>query len=222
MKEKVELQKDEIELQKQKSDALLLNILPKEVADELKENGSTVAKLFKEVSVIFTDFVGFTELSSNLSPTELVSELHKAFSAFDHIIEKYDLEKIKTIGDSYMAVGGLPLEHPDHAINVVKAALEIKEYIENSGSKFQIRIGINSGPVVAGIVGIKKFAYDIWGDTVNVASRMETHGVEGEVNISASTYELIKENYHCEFREEISVKGKGKMLMYLVKGKKSN
>ena len=201
------------------SDQLLLNILPSEVAQELKNTGSSEAKQYNHVTVIFTDFVNFTGISEQLSPKELVAEIHKNFSAFDAIIEKHGLEKIKTIGDAYMAVCGLPIETPDHAFKAVKASLEIRDYMAKHSGKFKIRIGVNSGAVVAGIVGVKKYAYDIWGDTVNTASRMESNSESGKVNISASTYELVKEYFTFEHRGWISVKGKGDIEMYFVDGK---
>ncbi len=204
--------------EKQKSDELLLNILPEGVAEELKNTGSAEAKQYNHVSVLFTDFVNFTGLSERMSPTELVQVIHHNFTAFDAIIEKYKLEKIKTIGDAYMAVCGLPNEVPDHAQRVVRAALDIQRYINESGSKFQIKIGVNTGPVVAGIVGVKKYAYDIWGDTVNTAARMEQTSEAGKINISGSTYELIKDEFNCEYRGKISAKNKGEVDMYFVLG----
>ena len=209
-------QRNKVKREKKRSDELLLNILPPEVAEELKQTGKAQAKQFKNVTVLFTDFANFTGISEQMSPTELVAEIHESFSAFDAIIEKHNLEKIKTIGDAYMAVAGLPNETSDHAQRVVKAALEIRDYINRKSGKFKIRIGINSGPVIAGIVGVKKYAYDIWGDTVNTASRMESNGAVGKVNISKSTYELVKDNFNCEFRGKIEVKGKGEVEMYFI------
>jgi class 3 adenylate cyclase len=205
-----------LEAEKQKSDKLLLNILPEEVAEELKETGQAQAKKFNNVTVLFTDFVNFSGISQEMSPTELVAEIHKNFSAFDEIIEKYGLEKIKTIGDAYMAVCGLPIETPDHAQRTINAALEIRDYITQSKGLFQIRIGVNSGEVVAGIVGVKKYAYDIWGDTVNTANRIESNSEPGKVNISGSTYALVKDYFNCESRGKIAVKGKGEIEMYFV------
>ncbi|MFN4084224.1 MAG: adenylate/guanylate cyclase domain-containing protein, partial [Bacteroidia bacterium] len=150
------------------------------------------------------------------SPTELVAEIHKNFTAIDNIIEKHGLEKIKTIGDAYLAVCGLPNENSEHAHKVVRAAQEILNFMQNNNSKFQIRIGIHSGPVVAGIVGVKKFAYDIWGDTVNVAARMESTSEPGKINISKATYELIKDEFVCEYRGKINAKNKGDIDMYFV------
>ncbi|MEZ5017106.1 MAG: adenylate/guanylate cyclase domain-containing protein [Flavipsychrobacter sp.] len=216
----------EIVEEKKKSDDLLLNILPSEVADELKENGTTKAKHFDHVTVIFTDFVDFTKTGSRLSPEELVNELDTCFKAFDEICAKYHIEKIKTIGDAYMAVCGLPTAVADHAINTVQAALEIKAFIadrrkHSPDTSFRIRIGIHSGDVVAGIVGIKKFAYDIWGDTVNTAARMESYSEPDQINISEHTYELVKDQFNCTSRGNIEVKGKGAIAMYFVKEQKS-
>lgn len=203
--------------EKKKSEVLLLNILPTEVAMELKQTGEAIAKQYNHVTVLFTDFVNFTGISEQLSPTELVAEVHKNFTAFDAIIEKHGLEKIKTIGDAYLAVCGLPNESADHAQRVLKAALDIQEYMCTDGHKFQIRIGINSGPVVAGIVGVKKYAYDIWGDTVNTASRMESCSEAGKINISDATHELVKDHFTCEYRGKINAKNKGEVNMYFVR-----
>ncbi|MFN8359520.1 MAG: adenylate/guanylate cyclase domain-containing protein [Candidatus Kapaibacterium sp.] len=214
-------QRKKIAREKNKSDALLLNILPSEVAEELKAKGTADAKQFDNVTVLFTDFKSFTTISEALTPQELVGELHTCFKAFDEICTKYSIEKIKTIGDAYLAVCGLPLADEQHAENVVNAALEIREFMANRskelGAKtFEIRIGINSGSVVAGIVGVKKFAYDIWGDTVNTAARMEQHSEAGKINISETTYTLVKDTFACEFRGEIDAKNKGKLKMYFV------
>ncbi|MFZ4544452.1 MAG: adenylate/guanylate cyclase domain-containing protein [Saprospiraceae bacterium] len=205
--------------EKKKSEDLLLNILPAEIAEDLKQKGFSDAKLYNHVSVLFTDFVNFTGISEQLTPKELVQEIHRNFTAFDTIMEKHGVEKIKTIGDAYLAVCGLPHEVPDHAHRITKAALEIQQFISNSNGKFQIRIGIHSGPVVAGIVGVKKFAYDIWGDTVNTANRMESNSEAGKVNISGSTFELLKREFNCVHRGKIEVKGKGEVDMYFVEGK---
>ncbi len=209
---------------KKRSDTLLLNILPGKVAEELKRKGYADAKLFNQVTVLFTDFKDFTKVSEKLSPTELVDEINFCYSEFDRIITKYNLEKIKTIGDSYMCAGGLPVANKTHASDAVKAALEIRDFMlrekKNKMSEgkpaFEIRIGLHTGPVVAGIVGIKKFSYDIWGDTVNIASRMESSGETGKVNISSSTYEEVKDQFTCFYRGKISAKNKGDFDMYFV------
>jgi len=206
--------------EKQKSDDLLLNILPQEVADELKLNGHTKAKLHEAVTVLFTDFVNFTFNSEKVGVQALMDELNVCFTAFDKIMEQYGLEKIKTIGDAYLAVSGLPTSNPQHAQNAVKAALAIVDFIEQrrkvNPNALAIRVGINSGNVIAGIVGVKKFAYDIWGDAVNTASRMEQSSEVGKVNISQTTYELINTEFDCTYRGKINTKGKGDMDMYFV------
>ena len=217
-------QRRRIAKEKERSEELLLNILPSEVAEELKVKGSADAKAFDDVTVIFTDFKGFTSIAEKLSAKELVAEIDYCFKGFDNIIHKYNIEKIKTIGDSYMAVGGLPVANKTHAKDVVNAAMEIVQFMEAHKQQrikenkpvFEIRIGINSGHVVAGIVGVKKFAYDIWGDTVNLASRMESSGEPGKINISGSTYELVKNDFTCIHRGKIQAKNKGEVDMYFV------
>ena len=212
-----------IENEKERSDLLLLNILPEETATELKDNGKVKAKRFDSVSVMFTDFKGFTAYSDKLSPEELVDSIDFYYSKFDEIIEKHGLEKIKTVGDAYMCAGGLPDPDPDNAHKMIEAAIEIAEFVKESKkndpddmTRFDIRIGINTGPVVAGVVGKKKFAYDIWGDTVNIASRMESNSEPGKINVSETTYQLIKDQYKCTYRGEIEAKNKGMMKMYFV------
>ena len=201
---------------KRKSEDLLLNILPFNTAEELKKTGSAEARRYENVSVMFVDIAGFTEIAEQLPPRELVGKIHDCFSLFDQICVDHGIEKIKTIGDAYMAACGVPEPKADHAKRLLTAALEIKESMKND--EFRIRIGIHSGPVVAGIVGTRKFQYDIWGDTVNTASRMESSGDVGRVNISDSTYKLVKDDFCCEFRGEIEAKGKGKVKMYFVEG----
>ena len=224
-KEKLEEQHNELKTEKKRSDDLLLNILPAEIAEELKSTGHSDARLFNDVSVIFTDFVDFTKAGERMSPQELVDELHVCFRTFDEIISKYGIEKIKTIGDAYLAVSGLPVADPDHATKVTRAALEILAFmkarrLQMPHNSFEIRIGIHSGSVVAGIVGIKKFAYDIWGDTVNTAARMESSSQPGRINTSATTYQLIKDSFHCTDRGLVTARNKGEMNMYFVEGEK--
>ena len=216
-----------IKKEKDRSDELLLNILPEEVAEELKEKGESEARNFDEVTVIFTDFIRFTETAENLSAKELVDEINACFRAFDAIIQKYHIEKIKTIGDAYMAAGGLNVPKISTPSDAVKASLEMQEFMTQRKATrdaqklpaFEMRVGIHSGPVVAGIVGVKKFQYDIWGDTVNTASRMESASEPGKVNISQATYELLKDHkeFRFEARGKISAKGKGEMNMWFVK-----
>lgn len=208
----------ELQKEKQKTENLLLNILPHEVAEELKENGSSEAKYYDEVTVLFTDFVNFTQSSEKMGAERMLVELNECFTAFDLIMEKHGLEKIKTIGDAYLAVCGLPIKNENHAYQTVLVALDIIAFIEErkktNPDVLDIRIGINSGSLIAGIVGVKKFAYDIWGDTVNTAARMEQNSEKGKINISESTYQLIKEKINCEYRGKIHTKGKGDMDMY--------
>ena len=217
-------EKEKVEVEKKRSDDLLLNILPSEVAEELKAKGTTTAKDFSEVTVLFTDFKNFTLMSETLSAQELVNEINYCYSAFDSIITKHGIEKIKTIGDAYMCAGGLPVANTTNAEDTIRAALEIRDFMLNEKQQrekegkpfFEIRIGCNTGPVVAGIVGIKKFAYDIWGDTVNIAARMEQNSNAGKINISGSTYELVKDKFKCEHRGKIEAKNKGMIDMYFV------
>jgi len=220
-KSRIEKQNEELKLEKAKSDELLRNILPEEVAEELKQKGTSTARLFDDVTVLFTDFVDFTRAGERMSPQELVNELNTCFMAFDSIISKYNIEKIKTIGDAYLAVCGLPLANANHADLTARAALDILKYMEERKQQkgentFEVRIGMHSGSVVAGIVGVKKFAYDIWGDTVNTAARMEQSSEPGRINISQVTYERIKDLYACTFRGEIDAKNKGAMRMYFI------
>lgn len=214
-----------IKREKNRSDSLLLNILPEETARELKNYGKVKAKRFESVSVMFTDFCNFTYRSENLPPEVLVESVDYYYSQFDKIMEKYGLEKIKTLGDAYMCAGGIPFPLKDNAHKILLAALEILLFVEEAKShrngdevRFEIRIGVNTGPLVAGVVGSKKFAYDIWGDTVNIAARMEACSESGRINISENTYELVKDQFHCEYRGEKEVKSKGMMKMYFVNG----
>jgi len=224
LEREVAIRTEDLQQEKKKSDDLLLNILPHEIAEELKATGKSKAQLYDEVSVIFTDFVNFTQISEKLGVDELLEELNINFTAFDRIMEKYGLEKIKTIGDAYLAVSGLPAANEQHAENAVLAALDIIEFVSERKKQvtygLDIRIGINSGSLIAGIIGVKKFAYDIWGDTVNIAARMEQSSAPGKVNISESTYQLVKDNFECAHRGKIDAKHKGEMDMYFVKGKR--
>ncbi|MBD1813330.1 PAS domain S-box protein [Microcoleus vaginatus DQ-U2] len=213
-----------LRLEQEKSDRLLLNILPQPIADRLKQDQSIIADTFAEVTVLFADIVGFTQISSQISPPELVSLLNDIFSTFDRLAEKHGLEKIKTIGDAYMVVGGLPMPRSDHAEAIAEIALDMQQAIidfsHTHNQDFSIRIGINSGPVVAGVIGIKKFIYDLWGDTVNTASRMESHGQPGCIHVTETTYERLREKYSFDNRGAIEVKGKGEMTTYLLKCRK--
>jgi adenylate cyclase len=216
-----------LDKQKNEIEGLLLNILPKEVAHELQTSGHATPRHYDSVSVMFTDFQAFTIIADNMSPKELVAELDACFIAFDNIIEKHNLEKIKTIGDSYMCAGGIPVPDENHVLKIVKAGLEIQEYIsEYNIARIQrglkpwvARIGVHAGPVVAGVVGKKKYAYDIWGGTVNIASRMEANGEPGKVNVSQAVYEIIKDHYTCIPRGKISAKNIGEIDMYFIEDK---
>jgi class 3 adenylate cyclase/CheY-like chemotaxis protein len=224
----LELKNRELSEQKEKSDKLLLNILPYEIAEQLKNKGVVDAKTYRKVSVLFTDFKGFTKISEKLSPQEIIKELGVFFAKFDEIIGGHFIEKIKTIGDAYMCVGGLPLRNKSNPIDTVLAGLEMqafaneynKQKVAEGKEPWNLRIGIHTGRVVAGVIGKKKFAYDIWGDTVNTASRMESAGEIGKVNISGDTYEYIKDYFDCEYRGKIEAKNKGQIEMYFVHGLK--
>ena len=213
-----------VDRQKNEIEHLLLNVLPKEVAKELQLTGRATPRHYNSVAVMFTDFRGFTLLTDHMSPDELVAELDACFNVFDEIIAKHKLEKIKTIGDSYMCAGGIPVEDEMYVLKIVKAGLEIQQYIATNNERrlekglepWYLRIGIHVGPVVAGVVGKMKYAYDIWGSTVNIASRMESNGEPGKVNISSATYELIKDYYECTHRGKISAKNVGEIDMYFI------
>ncbi len=213
-----------IKSEKDKSERLLLNILPQSVADELKTHGKTTPVHYESATVMFTDFKGFTKIAETLTPIALVEELDGCFSYFDSIITKYNLEKLKTIGDSYMCVGGVPNQNQTHAIDMVLAALEIQTFMNQAKDLksaknleyWELRLGIHSGPLVAGVIGQKKFAFDVWSDTVNTASRCESSGLPGAVNISEATYNLVADFFECEYRGAIEAKNKGPIKMYFV------
>ncbi|HEY9640705.1 MAG TPA: adenylate/guanylate cyclase domain-containing protein [Coleofasciculaceae cyanobacterium] len=218
----------QIQLEQEKSERLLLNILPKAIADRLKQGEQTIADSFAEVTVLFADIVSFTELSASLSSTELVELLNQIFSAFDRLVEQHKLEKIKTIGDAYLVVGGLPMPRDDHAEAIAELALDMQKEIsqfsvsgwrEQTAHPLSIRIGIHTGAVRAGVIGTTKFTYDLWGDTVNTASRMESHGLPGHIQVTAATYELLKQRYELAARGVIEIKGKGEMMTYFLTGR---
>ncbi|MCW5316552.1 adenylate/guanylate cyclase domain-containing protein [Nostoc sp. KVJ3] len=210
-----------MEIAQQKSERLLLNILPAMIAEQLKQQPKTIADSFLEVTVLFADIVGFTELSTRTSPAALVELLNTIFCLFDQLAELHGVEKIKTIGDAYMAVAGLPNQSNNHATVIADMALDMQNAIAvfnvENNQLFRIRIGISTGPVVAGVIGLKKFAYDLWGDTVNTASRMESHGIAGSIQVCEATYQLLKDKYLLEKRGLIQVKGKGEMMTYILK-----
>ncbi len=220
----VEERTHQLQMEKQKSDALLLNVLPEEIASELKEKGEATPRQYEMVTVLFTDFQSFTQLASNTTPGEMIGTLNECYSAFDTIIDRHNLEKIKTIGDAYMCAGGIPKENTSNAADAVAAACEIQQWTVQWNKdrtakglvSWNLRIGVHTGTLIAGVIGKKKFSYDIWGDAVNIASRMESHGEVGKINISESTYELVKDKFNCEYRGEIEAKGKGAMKMYFV------
>lgn len=220
-----ELQETNIELAKEqeKSDRLLLNILPQSIAAKLKDGQNNIADGFAEVTILFADIVGFTVLSSQISPEELLVFLNEIFSAFDDLTQKYGLEKIKTIGDAYMVVGGLPNPSTNHAECIAEMALDMREELAKFNAKhnaeINIRIGINTGPAIAGVIGTKKFIYDLWGDAVNTASRMESHGLAGAIQVTQSTYDILQNKYLFQDRGIIHVKGKGDMNTYLLTGR---
>ena len=211
--------------EQEKSDRLLLNILPGAIAKRLKEESGALASRFDEVTILFADIVGFTQLASQMNPLELLTQLNGIFSAFDKLTEHYGLEKIKTIGDAYMIVGGVPTPRADHAIAVLEMAIEMlavmQEFHQPDGQPFQLRIGINTGPVIAGVIGRQKFSYDLWGDSVNIASRMESHGLVGHIQVSPVTYERLRHLYQFEKRSALVIKGVGMMDTYLYQARKT-
>ena len=213
-----------LDKQNEEIEGLLNNILPEKVAKELQKNGSATPRYYNNTSVLFTDFKGFSTIAKDLDPSVLVNELSSFFVAFDSITSQFNLEKIKTIGDAYMCAGGIPTPNDSHALDAVRAGLEMQKFMTTQNAKrvaegktpWELRIGVHTGPVVAGVVGKKKYAYDIWGSTVNIASRMESNGQAGRVNVSASTFELVKESYNCEHRGKISAKNVGEIDMYYI------
>ena len=212
--------------EQKKTESLLLNILPEAIADRLKHEPGVIADKFEKATVLFADLVNFTKISTTMSATKLVYLLNEIFSIFDELTQKHGLEKIKTIGDAYMVAGGIPIERLDHAEAIAEMALDmlaaIKELNVKLDSNFDLRIGINSGPVVAGVIGTKKFIYDLWGNAVNTASRMESHGIPGRIQVSHYTYDLLRDKYEFEDRGEIEIKGKGEMRTYLLTGRKTS
>ncbi|UZQ54649.1 adenylate/guanylate cyclase domain-containing protein [Trichothermofontia sichuanensis B231] len=212
-----------LRLEQEKSERLLLNILPATIVAQLKESPQTIAQRFEEATILFADLVDFSGLASQMSPTDLVDLLNQIFSTFDQLAEKHGLEKIKTIGDAYMAVGGLPLPQANHTEAVADMALDMQQAIgqfqRTDGQPFHLRIGINTGPVVAGVIGIKKFIYDLWGDAVNVASRMESQGRVNSIQVTQAVYDRLQSTYVFEERGMIQVKGRGDMMTYFLKGK---
>jgi len=213
----------QIEAERQKAEKLLLNILPETVATQLKQESGTLAESFPDATVLFADIVNFSDWASNLAPIQVVEMLNQIFSRFDQLVSHYGLEKIKTIGDAYMAVGGLPRPRADHAEAIAELALDmliaIAEFDRGDGRSFQLRIGVNTGPVVAGVIGTQKFIYDLWGDTVNVASRMESHSETGRIQVTTTTYQALKEKYRFQQRGPIQVKGKGELVTYFLMGR---
>ncbi|MBE9185791.1 HAMP domain-containing protein [Microcoleus sp. LEGE 07076] len=221
---RVEQRTGELRQEKERSEQLLLNILPAEIADRLMRTNESPAEHFEEVTILFADIVGFTGISTRIEPMQLVAGLNQIFSAFDQLTEKYGLEKIKTIGDAYMVVGGLPVSRPDHCEAIANMALDMHAYMQDVenifGESLEIRIGINTGPVIAGVIGIKKFIYDLWGDAVNIASRMESHGKPGYIQVSDATYLKLQNKYLLEPRGTIEVKGRGEMMTYWLLGRR--
>jgi class 3 adenylate cyclase/tetratricopeptide (TPR) repeat protein len=213
-----------LDSQKAKIETLLLNILPASVAKELEKNGQAAPRFYDSVSVLFTDFKDFTRIADTMTPREIVDELNDFFTAFDDITERHGLEKIKTIGDAYMCAGGIPVENETHPVDIIRAAIDIVDYMamknvirkEQGKNPWNLRVGIHTGPIAAGVVGKRKYAYDIWGSSVNIASRMESNGEPGKINISSATYELVKDKFKCTYRGKISAKNIGEIDMYFV------
>ena len=212
---------EKLRIEREKSEKLLLNILPAPIAQQLKHGQQTIADVFEDTTILFADIVGFTPLSARMPPHDLVVMLNTLFSAFDDLVEQHGVEKIKTIGDAYMVAAGLPQHRTDHAQAIAAFAVDMRRTMSafnaTAGHSLQLRIGIHSGSVIAGVIGKKKFSYDLWGDTVNTAARMESHGIPGEIQVSQATYELLKDTLKFEERGQITVKGKGSMRVYLLK-----
>jgi class 3 adenylate cyclase len=229
-KEKIEDQKEAIEIEMKKNEELLLNILPESTAKELILNGRAVPKSYDQVTILFADFQNFTAIAESLTPEKLVDNLDQYFRAFDNAIAAFPIEKIKTIGDAYMCAGGLPEENTTNARDIALAALKMMEEVDRINQQkvaageqpWNLRIGINTGPVTAGVVGKSKFAYDLWGDTVNIASRMETNSEAGKINVSESTHELIKDQFVFSYRGQIAAKNKGELAMYFLEGQSND
>jgi len=219
------LQKQAIDAQRDQSDKLLYNVLPERIAEKLKHSSETIAEEFSSASVLFADIVNFTPISARFGPLEVVDMLNELFSHFDELVDKYSVEKIQIAGDGYMVASGVPAPRKNHAIVLAYLALDMLEYVKmqeflGGRHSIEIRIGLNSGPLIAGVIGRKKFVYALWGDMVNIASRMESHGASGKIQITRATYELVKDNFECEYIGEIAVKGRGKMeAWYLIRAK---
>ncbi|MEX2523636.1 MAG: adenylate/guanylate cyclase domain-containing protein [Gammaproteobacteria bacterium] len=210
---------DLLQKEYQRSESLLLNILPKQIADRLKQKEHTIADSYSSVTILFADLVGFTDMAAKLHPEMLVDQLNRIYQEYDALLEKYDVEKIKTLGDAYMIAGGLPVARDDHMELIAHLALDMRDLVKKQNiadRKLDLRIGFHSGPVVAGVIGNRKFSYDVWGDTVNIASRLESTGVPGTIQVSGTCYEELKDKFHLEERGEIDVKGVGKMRTYFL------
>jgi class 3 adenylate cyclase len=213
---------EQLQAEREKSERLLLNVLPQPIAERLKKGEEVIADKFSQVTVLFADIVDFTPLSASMPATEVVNLLNSVFTEFDRLVEQHALEKIKTVGDAYMMVGGLPTARPDHAAAVANAALDMQklQFETNDSRPLRLRIGIHTGPVVAGVIGMQKFSYDLWGDTVNTAARMQTHSINDRIQVTAATHACLRDKYVFEERGLIPVKGKGKMHTYFLVGRR--
>ncbi|NEO85049.1 MAG: adenylate/guanylate cyclase domain-containing protein [Spirulina sp. SIO3F2] len=215
----------ELQREKDRSEQLLRNILPISIAEQLKQSGESPAEYFEAVTILFADIVGFTSFAARVEPLELISKLNRIFSTFDQMVDDYGLEKIKTIGDAYMVVGGLPLPRSDHALAIAHLALDMQQHmaqqIDDLGNPLQIRIGINTGPVIAGVIGLKRFRYDLWGDSVNIASRMESQSEPSRIQVTEATYHCLQGQFELEKRGIIAVKGRGEMITYWLQDRQS-